>query len=150
MPVTFPCKTCEKAVAENNSAGGGDTCNIWVHIKCNKINTETYNILKKENASWSCVECSKGVFPFSKLDNTNLLTTIASKNLKFMTIMKKHNTQEGILTDRTNDALNTSDLENSSTYFNVNEFNENLMLTHLRISMLSTLISLPFLITWIN
>ena len=26
-----------------------------------------------------------GVFPFSKLDNTNFLTTITGKNLKFMT-----------------------------------------------------------------
>ena len=41
-----------------------------------------------------------------------------------MTIRKKHNKQKGILIDKINDALNTSDLENSSTYFNVNEFNE--------------------------
>ena len=37
-----------------------------------------------------------------------------------MTVRKKHKTQEGILIDRIN---NTSDLENSSTYFNVEEFN---------------------------
>ena len=109
---------------ENHTAVCYDTCNIWVHIKRNKINTQTYNILKKENSFWSCIECSKGIFPFSKLDNTNFLTTIAGKNLKFMTVRKKHNTQEGILIDRINDALNTSDLENSSTYFNVDEFNE--------------------------
>ena len=88
------------------------------------INTQTYNILKKENASWSCIECSKGVFPFSKLDNTNFLTTITGKNLKFMTVRKKHNTQEGLLLGRIKDALNTSDLENPSTYFNVDEFND--------------------------
>ena len=41
-----------------------------------------------------------------------------------MTIRKKRNKQKGILIDKINDALNTSDLENSSTYFNVNEFNE--------------------------
>ena len=48
MPVKFPCKICEKAVAGNHRAV---CCNIWVHIKCNRINTQTYNILKKENAS---------------------------------------------------------------------------------------------------
>ena len=63
-------------------------------------------------------------FPFSKLDNTNFITTITGKNLKFMTVRKQHNAQEGILIDRINDALNTPDLENSTTYFNVNEFNE--------------------------
>ena len=41
-----------------------------------------------------------------------------------MTVRKKRNTQEGILIDRINDILNTSDLENSSTYFNVDKFNE--------------------------
>ena len=65
----------------------------------------------------------KEYFPFSKLDNTNFLTTITGKNLKIITVRKKCNTQEGILIDRINDALNTSDLENSSTYFNVDEFN---------------------------
>ena len=90
----------------------------------NRINPQAYNILKKDNASGSCIECSKGVFPFSKLDNANSLTTITGKNLKFMTVRKKHNTQEGFLIDRINDALNISDLENSSTYFNVDEFNE--------------------------
>ena len=69
-------------------------------------------------------KCSKNVFTFSKLDNTNFLTTITGKNLKFMTVRKKDNTQEGFLIDRINDALNTPDLENSSTYFNVDEFKE--------------------------
>ena len=45
-----------------------------------------------------------------------------------MTIRKKQNAQEGILIDRINDTLNTSNLENSTVYFNVNEFNEHLML----------------------
>ena len=64
MPVKFPCKICEKVVAGNHRAVCCDTCNICVHIKCSRINTQTYNIVKKENASWSCIECSKGVFPF--------------------------------------------------------------------------------------
>ena len=83
---------------------------LWVHIKCNEINTWTYNVLKNENASWSCIECSKGVFPFPKLHNTNFFITIKGKNLKFMTIRKKRNTQKGILIDRINEALITSDL----------------------------------------
>ena len=124
MPVKFPCKIYEKAVAGNHRVACCDICNIWVHIKRNRINTQTYSILKKENASWSCIKCSKSVFPFSKLDNINFLTTITGKNIKFITVRKKHNTQEGILIDRINDALNTSDLENSSTYFNVDEFNK--------------------------
>ena len=84
MPVKFLCRICEKAVARNHRAVCCNTCNIWVHINSNRINTQTYNILKKENASWRCIECLKGVFPFSKLDNTNFLITITGKNLKCM------------------------------------------------------------------
>ena len=125
MPVKFSCKICEKAVAGNHRTVCCDTYNIWVHIKWNRINTQIYNTLKKENASWSCIECSKlFFFLFSKVDNNKFLTTITGKNLKFMTVRKKHNTQEGLLLGRIKDALNTSDLENPSTYFNVDEFND--------------------------
>ena len=88
------------------------------------MNTQTYNILKKEKASWSCIECSKDVFPFSGLNETNFLTTIAGKNLKFITTRKKHNTQEEILVDRLNEVLNTTNMENSSSYDNFGQFND--------------------------
>ena len=71
MAVKFPCKICKKPVAQNHKAVFCDICDTWVHIKCNKINNQTYNILKKEKVSWSCIECSKDVIPFSKLNETN-------------------------------------------------------------------------------
>ena len=76
MPVKFPCKICEKPVAQNHKAVCCDVCDTWVHIKCNKINTQTYNILKKEKASWSCIgflECSKDVFPRLKIKRNQFL-----------------------------------------------------------------------------
>ena len=82
------------------------------------------SILKKEKASWSCIECSKDVFPFSKLSETNFSTAIAGKKLKFITTRKKHNTQEEILVDMLNEALNTTNMENSSSYYNFDQFNE--------------------------
>ena len=80
VPNDIPCKICEKPVAQNHKAICCDVCDTWVHIL----------------ASWSCIECSKDVFPFSKLNETNFLTTIAGKKLKFITTRKKHNTQEEI------------------------------------------------------
>ena len=124
MPVKFPGKICKKPVASNHKAVCCDVCDTWVHIKCNKINTQTYNISKKEKASWSCIECSKDVFPFSKLNETNFSTAIAVKKLKFITIRKKHNTQVEILVDRLSEALNTTNMENFSSYYNFDQFNE--------------------------
>ena len=80
--------------------------------------------MKKEKASWSCIKCSKDVFPFSKSNETDFSTTIAGKKLKFITTSKKHNTQEEILVDRINEALNTTNMENSSSYCNFDQFNE--------------------------
>ena len=44
MAVKFPCKICKKPVAQNHKAIFWDICDTWVHIKCNKINNQTYNI----------------------------------------------------------------------------------------------------------
>ena len=96
MPVKFPCKICKKPVAQNHKAVCCDDCDTWVHIKCNKINTQIYNILKKEKASWSCIECSNNVFPFSKLNESNFSTKIARKKLKFITTRKKQYTRRNL------------------------------------------------------
>ena len=55
-----------------------------------------------------------------------------------MTVRKKRKTQEGFLIDRVNDVLNTSDLENSSTNFNVDEFQEHFDAYTFNALMLST------------
>ena len=39
MIVRFPCKICCKPVANSDHAIQCDNCNIWVHVKCNRINT---------------------------------------------------------------------------------------------------------------
>ena len=38
MPTKYPCKICNNLVAENHKAIQCDKCQLWVHIKCSKIN----------------------------------------------------------------------------------------------------------------
>ena len=47
--VKFSCKICTKAVASNHRAIQCDICDIWVHVKCNKMNSQTYYLLRKDN-----------------------------------------------------------------------------------------------------
>ena len=47
MVVKFPCKICCKPVANSHHAIQCDNCNIWVHVKCSRINTQTYKFLQK-------------------------------------------------------------------------------------------------------
>ena len=38
MVIKFPCGISLKPVANNHQAIKCDKCNLWIHIKCNKIN----------------------------------------------------------------------------------------------------------------
>ena len=57
--VKFPCLKCKLNVAK-----GGvrcNTCYMWVHIKCQKITKEVYNVLKNPTKfggiCWNCESC---------------------------------------------------------------------------------------------
>ena len=145
MPIKFPCKICKRAVAENHKAVCCDVCNIWVLIKCNKINPQTYNLLKKEKLAWSCLGCCKYFFPYSYLTDIELLPTMQGKMIKYLATHQKCRIQESVLIDRLNNALNDSDLTHASSYYNIDGFNETLdpnifnglNLVHFNISSLS-------------
>ena len=38
----FPCRTCAKNVHDNNKAVQCYLCELWIHIKCNKLNCLDY------------------------------------------------------------------------------------------------------------
>ena len=46
MPTKYPCNIFNNPVAKNHKAIQCDKLQLWVHIKCNKINVQTYNLLK--------------------------------------------------------------------------------------------------------
>ena len=119
MPIKFPCKICKRAVAKNHKAVCSDVCNNWPHIKCTKINTQTYNLLKRETAAWSCIDCSKDFSPYSNLTDIELLSAMQSKKIEFLATRQKCQMQESVLTDRLNNALNDSDLTHASSYYNI-------------------------------
>ena len=71
MPIKSPCKICNNPVAKNHKAVQCDKCQLWVHMKCNKINIQTYNMLKEDKTVWYCISCSKDVFIFSELNGND-------------------------------------------------------------------------------
>ena len=89
--VKFPCKICTKPVASNHRAIQCDICDIWMPIKCNKINSQTYDSLRKDNTQWFCIECSKDQFLFSKLNNNEFHHTVLGKKIKFLATAKFKN-----------------------------------------------------------
>ena len=122
MPTAFPCGICLNPVAKNHKAVKCDNCDLWIHIKCNKINVQTYNLLINDNTVWYCLTCSKKLFPFSALNDNDLHSTIEGKIIKFKAFSGKRSFLENVLIEKVNDAVSESDLENSSQYFEIDDF----------------------------
>ena len=123
MPAKFPYKICENPVAKNHKAIQCDKCHLWVHIKCNKINTQTYSLLERDEITWYCISCSIDLFPFSSLNDNHFHTTIQGKKIKFISVNKKRSSSENVLLDKLSDAINGENPENSSSYFDVDNVN---------------------------
>ena len=86
MPTAFPCGICLNPVVKNHhKAVKCDNCDLWIHIKCNKINVQTYNLLINDNTVSYCLTCSKKLFPFSALNDNDLFnqpSKLKQSNLK--------------------------------------------------------------------
>ena len=130
MTVNYPCKICQKAVAKNHCAIQCDNCNLWVHIKRNKINLQTYKCLQYNySTAWYCLNCSQQIIPFSNITN-KLLEINQGKNIKFKAITKKPPPSEHSLIDHLNRAMDDPDSPlNCNKYFEPNEMS-NLMVDH--------------------
>ena len=127
MPAAFPCGICLNPVAKNHKALKCDNCDLCdcdCHIKCNKINVQTYNLLINDNTVRCCLTCSKKLYPFSALNDNDFHSTIQGKTIKFKAFTRKRSSIENVITDKLNDAVSESDLENSSQYFEVDDFNK--------------------------
>ena len=71
-----------------------------------------------------CLVCSKKFIPFSTLIENEFHSTIQGIKIKFKTLSRKRSTLESTLIDKLNDAINESNLENSSQYFLKDHFNK--------------------------
>ena len=137
MVIQFPCGICSKAVANNHQALKCDKCNLWIHIKCNNINKQTYNYLKWDSSHWFCITCTKEFLPFSSIENWEFAHTTLGKIIKFTHVS---NTPKSIKQNFIQ-AINSGN--NSSRYFTVNyltalsyDKNKNSSVFHLNINSL--------------
>ena len=83
MVIKFPCGIFLKLVANNHQAIKCDQCNLWIHIKCNKIDKQTYTYLQTDISYWYCMTCTKEFLPSSDTNHEGLIQTIRGKRIKF-------------------------------------------------------------------
>ena len=105
MVIKFPCKICNKAVGNNHRAVQCDKCHIWVHIKCNKINLQTYKFLQKSPSTWYCIKCFEDIFPFGTIPNEELFKINQGPKIKFTVLTKHHTSPNQDLIDQLNEAM---------------------------------------------
>ena len=145
MVVKFPCKFFFIALANLHHTIQCDSCNIWVKVKCNKINTQTYTFLQKSSAAWYCIKCSEEIYPFSNISNEELFETNQGKNIKFKVFTQKKSEQKIDLIDTLNKAMDDPDSKMmTAKYFELDEISDLLSSTfpsrsffHLNISSLT-------------
>ena len=76
----FPCSVCYKAVAKNHNTVCCDSCNLWVHIKCNNLTKFCYRKMQTSQEPWYCKNSIKQILPFSELSDSQL-SRVTKENL---------------------------------------------------------------------
>ena len=94
MTVKFLCKICCNAVAKNHHAIQYDKCHIWVHIKCNRINLQTYKYLEK-----------KCISTFQNLQTKNFFKQIRAKQINVKAIISHATPKRHDLIDALNNVV---------------------------------------------
>ena len=118
-----------KPVANNHNALCCDSCDKWIHIKCNFLNKYTYKKLQKDKSPWFCINCIKDQLPFQSQANND-------PNQQF-SISNKHSTLKDLLEN-----LDFDEDCPTSEYYTPSEFsqlkiNNSSLFIHLNISSLS-------------
>ena len=76
----FPCTICTKNVNKNHRAVCCDSCNQWIHIKCNLLSKSDYDNLQLDPDPFFCISCIKHNIPFSSLSH-NEFTIVVTKGI---------------------------------------------------------------------
>ena len=133
----FLCRIWAKNVHDKDKAVQCDLCELWIHIKCNKLNYLDYRYLQNCDESWYCIECCSTIFPFNSLSsNKNFLaccTNTDSNITQWKDLENDHNSSLSLkpssnlelLVNQFNNATpeNSNDPEkiSSSKYYDIEE-----------------------------
>ena len=114
-----------------------DLCELWIHIKCNKLNYLDYRYLQNCDECWYCIDCCSTICPFNSLSSnknfpaccTNTNTNIAQwkdlENDHNSSLLLKPSSNLELLVNQFNNATpeisNDPEKISSSKYYNIEE-----------------------------
>ena len=74
--IVFHCKICNININNKDRAVWCDSCQFWIHIKCNKLNHIDYKNLEGSNDPWYYISCCDEILPFGTLTNKIFLSMV--------------------------------------------------------------------------
>ena len=83
----FPCRICAKNVHDKDKAVQCDLCELWIHIKCNKLYYLDYRYLQNYDESWYCIDCCSTIFSFNSLGQTRVKWVITNNHYVLLTLL---------------------------------------------------------------
>ena len=125
MVLKFPCKICNKAVANNHHTLQCRNCHLCVHIKCNRINFQTYKHLQNCSCTWYCLKCYEELIPFTTISDKELYQMNPGQKIKLSYYKNGYYSYSPIqdFIDQLNNAMDDPVPENISTkYYEPYEF----------------------------
>ena len=77
---------CEKFVTDKCNSIFCNSCNSWVHQRCNLLSNSDFEKLTKSNDSdsWFCLHCNSNIFPFNKQHEPVLPPNLSTSNSHFL------------------------------------------------------------------
>ena len=146
---TFPCGICNKNISDNHQAAKCSICNSKIHIKCQNIDSATYE--KNRNNYIFCLKCLEEIIPFQQLSDqqfymtsekginkyVDLLNLSILPNNSLKTYFKDINNVNCPFSDNDDDAPAINCYYVVINSFNYKNKNGSLSLFHLNIASLS-------------
>ena len=72
---SLPCGICSKTIGINHRFIKCSICNYKVHIKCNKTDTKTYELMTKNTEPQFCIKCKEDIIPFQRITDQQFFAT---------------------------------------------------------------------------
>ena len=126
----YPCSICNKPVLKNQCAIECDSCELWVHNKCNGTSSDEYETIKTlgELAAWECLKCKTRLLcnnlPFMFQDNLDIENLNHSDSMSFFDMLPQLKVRSEILSNE----YNSNDIDQNITdyidckYYTVQDF----------------------------
>ena len=78
--IVFPFKLCRRNVNDRDAAIQCNICQIWVHLRCNKLTLVDYKYLQWSTDSLFCLSCCSTILPFGNLKDKDFSGSVLNKN----------------------------------------------------------------------